>query len=102
MTTKSVFPILALPAIAFVCLAANFRRADEPLTARIDALIEVKLDGNPVASTADDAEFLRRVFLDLTGRIPAVSETREFLNDSAADKREKLIDRLLAGGEFPR
>ncbi len=76
--------------------------ADEPLHSRIDALIEMKLDGMQSAGIADDAEFLRRVFLDLCGRIPSTAEAREFLINSAADKREKLIDRLLMSVEFPR
>ncbi len=44
---------------------------------------------------ADDAEFLRRAYLDVTGVIPRVSEVREFLNDTSDDRRERLIDRLL-------
>ena len=74
----------------------------EPLPPRIDSLIEAKLAGQPVASLCDDSEFLRRVCLDLIGRIPSVTEAREFLRDSNVDKREKLIDRLLASSEFPR
>ena len=80
---------------------ANSLFADEPLHSRVDALIDVKLAGQPVAAMSDDAEFLRRVFLDFAGRIPNVTEAREFLQDSAADKREKLIDKLLASDEFP-
>ena len=76
--------------------------ADEPLHSRIDALIEAKLEGKPAAGAAADAEFLRRAFLDFVGRIPSATEAREFLNDSVTDKREKLIDRLLASSEFPR
>ncbi len=76
--------------------------ASEPLHSRVDALIEAKLGGKPTGGLADDAEFLRRIFLDLVGRIPSTAEAREFLNVSAADKREKLIDRLLASDEFPR
>jgi hypothetical protein len=47
------------------------------------------------ASPADDAEFLRRVTLDLSGKIPAVGEVREFLDDPRPDKRERLVERLL-------
>jgi hypothetical protein len=47
------------------------------------------------APRTDDAEFLRRVFLDLTGKIPPVAEVRHFLTDPAADKRQRLIQRLL-------
>lgn len=74
---------------------------DEALHVQIDRLIEAKA-GGPVNPTADDAEFLRRIFLDFTGRIPTADEAREFLNDSSADKRPRLIDRLLAGDEYPK
>jgi hypothetical protein len=40
--------------------------------------------------------------LDIAGRIPSAHEAREFLNDSDSDKRVKLIDRLLAGTDYPR
>ncbi len=46
------------------------------------------------APIADDAEFVRRVYLDLTGVIPRVSEVREFLADTRPDKRDLLIDSL--------
>jgi hypothetical protein len=47
------------------------------------------------AGRADDAEFQRRVTLDLVGRIPTVAEARAFQGDAAADRRRRLIDRLL-------
>ncbi len=75
--------------------------ADEPLHARIDQLTEAAA-GTSVAPVADDAEFLRRVFLDFVGRVPSVEEARTFLNDATAEKRAALIDRLLASPEFPR
>jgi hypothetical protein len=52
------------------------------------------------AAAADDAEFLRRVFLDLGGRIPSVEETRTFLADSRADRRARLVERLLTGPRY--
>jgi hypothetical protein len=52
------------------------------------------------ALPADDAEFLRRVSLDLAGRIPPASEAREFLDSRDPGKRRKLVDRLLAGHPF--
>jgi hypothetical protein len=104
-----VKPIMPLIRVSLCCLllvaipvgSVNSLVADELLHSRVDALIDAKLAGQPVAALADDAEFLRRVFLDFAGRIPSVTEAREFLNDSAGDKREKLIDRLLASDEFP-
>ena len=47
-----------------------------------------------------DAEFLRRVCLDLTGRIPPAERVREFLADPDPQKREKLIEILLDSPEF--
>ena len=73
-----------------------------PLYPRIDDLIEARLNGATVAPTSDDAEFLRRVYLDLAGRIPSSSETRGFLADSTPDKRERLINALLTGADYPR
>ena len=86
----------------FVILSATGTAfADETLHARIDQLIEAAA-GTSVAPDADDAEFLRRVYLDFVGRVPSVDEARAFLSDSAAEKRVALIDRLLASSEFPR
>src|SRR5262249_23031914 len=47
------------------------------------------------APLADAAEFLRRVYLDLVGRIPSAGEARRFLDDKATDKRQRLVDALL-------
>lgn len=44
---------------------------------------------------ADDAKWLRRVYLDAIGRIPSHDEAKAFLDDTATDKREKLVDKLL-------
>jgi hypothetical protein len=53
------------------------------------------VNGVVPAAPADDAEFLRRVYLDLTGRVPRVPEARAFLADKAPDKRARLVDSLL-------
>ena len=47
-----------------------------------------------------DTEFLRRVTLDLTGEIPTPDTVKAFLADTRADKREKVIDQLLASDAF--
>ena len=65
-----------------------------PLHERIDRLIDAGHVGPPVA-LAGDAEFLRRVSLDLTGMPPSSEELRGFLADTAADKRAGAVDRLL-------
>lgn len=51
--------------------------------------------------TCDDATFLRRVTVDLCGRLPTVDEARAFADDVASDKRSKLIDRLLESPDYP-
>jgi len=73
----------------------------EPLRERIDRLIESN-QVVPLAPTAGDAEFIRRLSLDLVGRIPSVAEVRQFLEDAAPNKREALVDRLLTGAEHSR
>lgn len=85
-----VWPLLALGAYA-----------EEPLHTRLDRLIADKAGGE-LAPPADDATFVRRIYLDLVGRIPSRDETRAFLDDTAADKRAKLIDQLLASPEHPQ
>ena len=88
--------------VASILLLPGLSSADEPLHQRIDRLILAKAEGKPVGAVADDAEFLRRVHLDLAGRIPSVEQTRAFLQDTSADKRARLIDRLLAGPDYAR
>ena len=75
--------------------------AVEAVTAKLDALFEQswREAGVRPAEAADDARFLRRVTLDLTGLIPTVGEIRTFLADNRPDKRRRAIGSLL---EHPR
>lgn len=84
-------------AILAACIAITAVDA-RPLPARIDARVNSALAAAGVtpAPRADDAEFLRRASLDLTGCIPAVAEARDFLDDPSPDKRARLVDLLLA------
>jgi hypothetical protein len=75
--------------------------APTPLHERIDALIEGSAPAAP-APLADDAEFLRRVYLDLAGTIPDAATARAFLDDPNPAKRAALIDQLLASPRFAR
>jgi hypothetical protein len=70
--------------------------------AGLDPLIEALWREASVkpAPPADDGAFLRRVSLDLIGRIPTLAETRTFLADAGADRRARLVDRLLGSREF--
>jgi hypothetical protein len=79
-------------------------RDPAPLVAGIDREWRRALDraGVEPAAEADDAEFLRRATLDLTGRVPSWQRARAFLDDRDPDKRRKLVDELLAGPEYGR
>ena len=54
----------------------------------------------PVSPAADDATFLRRITLDLTGRLSTPEAVTTFLTDANPNKRETLVDTLLASDEF--
>jgi hypothetical protein len=73
-------------------------RDAQALAARIDELVAQRWAAVKVepAPRADDAEFLRRAYLDLAGRIPSVAEARTFLADTRPDKRQQLVERQLA------
>ncbi len=88
--------LLAAPAAADDLAARS--ESERAVTARIDELIAARCSAENVAPApiADDAEFLRRAFLDLVGTIPTAGETRDFLADASPDKRARLIDDLLA------
>jgi hypothetical protein len=62
----------------------------------IDRFIQAKWQGKQVPELSGDAEFSRRVYLDVIGVIPTIREAQNFLADRTPGKREKLIDALLA------
>src|SRR5437899_13025752 len=70
----------------------------QALAARIDKHLTAgwSAAGVEPAPLADDPEFLRRVTLDLAGRIPSVAEARAFLKETSPDKRLRLVEQLLA------
>ena len=59
----------------------------------------MKLDADWTPSLASDAEFVRRIYLDLIGRIPTRSESSDFLQETRSEKRELLVDALLESKE---
>lgn len=67
------------------------------LADRIDAVLTARWADAKIrpAAIADDGEFLRRVSLDLIGKIPTAAEARDFLDDPSPSKRLALVDRLL-------
>ncbi len=69
----------------------------QALAARIDAVLGARWAEAKIrpAAVADDGEFLRRVSLDLIGKIPTAAEARDFLDDPSEGKRRALVERLL-------
>jgi hypothetical protein len=68
----------------------------------IDRLVDERLAKLGIAPSpiADDSRFLRRLTLDLLGRLPTADESRRFLADTAPARRERVIDELLERPEF--
>ncbi|MEX0586973.1 MAG: DUF1549 domain-containing protein, partial [Pirellulales bacterium] len=82
--------------------SSNCPAEERPLRETIDAQVQAawQREGITPAPIASDAEFLRRVWLDLTGVIPTYEDTVAFLADASADKRAALIDTLLADPRY--
>ena len=105
---------LAVCLLALCCTAAwsdepacQPAASEEPALLSADELTELidrslasawQRDGVTPAAPADDAEFLRRAYLDVIGKIPSVAEVESFLADRQSDKRQRLIDALLRRG----
>ena len=88
--------------LLLVGVVPHVGQAGMPFPEQIDQIIDAahRRDGVQPAGVADDAEFLRRVCLDLAGVVPTAARADEFFGDSAEGKRERLIDRLLAAPTF--
>src|SRR5262249_19101910 len=72
------------------------RPAEAATAARVDALLERLTPPGAVASPAiGDEQFIRRVYLDLTGKFPTPEEVRNFAADGNPNKRVDLVERLL-------
>lgn len=73
-------------------------------TAAIDHFLSAEWNAHGIspAPVADDRTFVRRVYLDLAGRIPTREEASAFYNDPSPQKRVALVDRLLASDEYGR
>jgi hypothetical protein len=97
---------ILMGAVVWTTLSGHALRAadDDPLAALIDGHIASRLsaEGLIPAPPASDEEFVRRVYLDLAGRPPARDELTAYVTTAEPAKRAVLVDRLLAGDEFPR
>lgn len=93
-------------ATTIVCMGdrTGYQWQETPAHNYIDELVHKKLRQVKVlpSEICTDAEFCRRVYLDLTGLPPTADQTREFLADARASqtKRDELIDRLVGGREY--
>ena len=83
-------------------LPAGKKHSPREVADAIDKHVLRKLDQSKIAAAplSSDDEFLRRVYLDLTGRVPTPEQAATFLDDPSTDKRAKLIDALLDSSEF--
>src|SRR5262249_29780891 len=68
----------------------------------IDKLVFQKLKKLNIlpSETCGDADYLRRVYLDVIGTLPTAADARRFLADKRADRRARLVDELLKRPEF--
>ncbi len=88
--------LLVLVGPSAVCAQVDDGR--QAMVERIDELLAEQWQAAEVepAEPVDDAAFLRRAYLDLVGTLPTVSQARRFLADASPDKRERLVEQLLA------
>lgn len=98
-TLPILFSLLSLSSLAAAGLPSDELRAK---AAEIDRLVIAKLEKEKLQPNApvSDEVFVRRVHLDIVGRIPTLKETTDFLADASPDKRAELIDRLLASDGY--
>jgi hypothetical protein len=108
-TPKATKPAEAAPEIiyptGYLRTEDWLKASTKPISAaEIDRLVGeqlAKANVKPAPLTSDE-QFLRRVYLDVTGKLPSPSEVREFLLDKSPDKRAKVIDKLLGSDDYAR
>ncbi len=103
-TLPSAFAALALAALGSAAPAAELLPPGQPIETVVDHYLDLKLKeaGATPAPQADDANLVRRLTLDLVGRIPTAAEARAYVESTDPGKRVKLVERLLASPAFVR
>ncbi|MGL4554214.1 MAG: DUF1549 domain-containing protein [Gemmataceae bacterium] len=98
------FPFLVLALCAARSDAADLLPPDRPVQQVVDHHVNELLKDQDVrpAALADDATLLRRLTLDLNGRIPTAAELKAYVESKDADKKVKLVDRLMQAPAFTR
>jgi len=96
--------LLAVGVTANTTTGAELLPADRPVPNVIDHYVDQQLQKAKVtpAPQSNDATFVRRLYLDLAGRIPTPAEAREYIDSTDPKKREKLVAELAAAPEFIR
>jgi Protein of unknown function (DUF1549)/Protein of unknown function (DUF1553) len=104
MRTIHLSALAALFVSASLAQAQQLLPPDRPISEAIDHYIDAVLKEQAIkpASQADDTTLIRRLTLDLLGRIPTTHEVHEYVTSTDPEKRTKLIDRLLASPGFVR
>ncbi len=99
-----IAPILFLAMAVWADDAASLLPPDRPIEKAIDHYVTALLNADKItpAPPADDATIIRRLTLDLLGRIPTVVETTDYMSSQDPAKKVKLVDRLLASPAFAR
>jgi hypothetical protein len=93
---------MATSYITFLEDVPGFAWNNPPEKNLIDTLVNAKLKQLQIlpSDVCSDEEFLRRAYLDATGRLPFVEESQAFLADQNPDKRDRLIDALVDTDDF--
>ena len=94
---------VAFPFAIAACTCASAYSGDVvEFAKRIDQLVIARLsaDGVQPAATIDAAAYLRRVSLDLAGRIPTLEELDAYLEADAKDRKQQLVQRLIDAPDF--
>lgn len=96
--------ICVLASVAQSTRAADLLPADRPIAEVIDHYTDEKLKaaGATPAPQADDATIVRRLMLDLTGRIPTAAEAQQYVASTDPQKRSQLVDSLIDSPWFVR
>lgn len=98
--------LIAVSAFGDRCVAGGISTAADPvagLASAVDREVATRWTEEQLepAPPADDAEFLRRTYLNIVGRIPSCSEVQMFLEETRPDKRRAVVDRLLESPAYP-
>ncbi len=105
MLRLRLFAALVLSAcMAEPAAAEDIPQPREPIALVIDRHIAAAIATAEVipATQADDATLIRRLTLDLVGRIPTTAEVESYVNSTDPDKRGKLVDRLINSPGYAR